>query len=206
MPRPVLEPSSRVVALLGIDGAGKTTAAKAVASELRARGVDARYLENAGGRPPLNSLARLLGRPDAVALLGRARFEAIEMRIRGLAMRRTLRWAARRPGRVAVGDRWTFCQYAVMAARGSDPAPARARYRGIPAPEVICFLDVDPTVAQRRVELRGRDTETLAHLASYDAAYRTLPEHPSFHRIDASGDRDAVVAQVLALLDPADAG
>ncbi|MGB2566859.1 hypothetical protein ACPFP2_00170 [Micromonospora citrea] len=56
---------SVIVALLGVDGSGKSTRAKALAGRLTAAGVPAKYLENAGGRPVWNALARRLGRRAA---------------------------------------------------------------------------------------------------------------------------------------------
>lgn len=191
-----------IVVVLGIDGSGKTTAAKTVARELRAAGFAARYFENAGGRPPLNFLARRLGHSDAVDWLGLSRFETVEMQLRHLAMRRTLRWWRRGTARVAVCDRWTYCQYAVMLARSSDPARARQLYRHLPDPDVVCFLETDPGVAQLRVEARGRDTETIEHLRAYDAAYRGLPEFASFRRVDANGSTESVAEAVVAHVVP----
>ena len=189
-----------MVVLLGIDGSGKTTAAKQVARELRTAGFVARYFENAGGRPPLNFLARRLGYVDAVEWLGLSRFETVEMHLRHWAMRRTLRWLKRGAGRVAVCDRWTYCQYAVMGARSSDPSRARRLYRHLPDPDVVWFLETDPRVAQLRVEARGKDTETIEHLRAYDAAYRSLAEFSSFERVDANGASESVVGAVVSQL------
>ena len=75
------------VALVGIDGSGKTTAAQALARELRARAdVSARYFENAGGRPPLDWLAHTLGRTDAIDLFGPSRYQRIEQRVEPLGV------------------------------------------------------------------------------------------------------------------------
>lgn len=52
MPRPVL------IALIGVDGSGKTTQAKELAGWLRDSGRRARYFENAGGRPIWTAIAR----------------------------------------------------------------------------------------------------------------------------------------------------
>ena len=62
--------SASVVALVGIDGSGKTTQAMRLAAALCAAGVPARYGRNAGGRRFLGRVARKLGRDDAVSLLG----------------------------------------------------------------------------------------------------------------------------------------
>jgi dTMP kinase len=50
------------IALVGVDGSGKSTQARALARRLTAAGVPARYFENAGGRPLWNRLARAVGR------------------------------------------------------------------------------------------------------------------------------------------------
>ncbi|MDM4781542.1 MULTISPECIES: hypothetical protein [unclassified Micromonospora] len=78
MIRPVM------IALIGVDGSGKTTQARALAARLRERGVPARYFENAGGRR--NRLARALGRADGVALFGRTVYPALEATVRAAAM------------------------------------------------------------------------------------------------------------------------
>ncbi|MGA4685796.1 hypothetical protein [Micromonospora sp. AB353] len=84
MGRPVM------IALVGVDGSGKTTQARALAARLRERGVRARYFENAGGRPLWNRLARALGRPDGVALFGRTVYPVLEATVRAVAMARTV--------------------------------------------------------------------------------------------------------------------
>lgn len=183
----------QIVAILGVDGSGKTTLAKAVTRALRERGQRAKYFENAGGRPIMNAMARAVGRADGMALFGN--YEPIEMRFRLLAMRRTTRWV--RPGRIAVCDRWTYCQHAVMAARGSRMGEL---YAGIPAPDLVLFLAVDPRIAQQRVDQRGKDRESLEYLTAYDAAYRSLPEFDMFTQIDANGSPADVLARALAAI------
>ncbi|MEV1060810.1 hypothetical protein AB0I92_26465 [Micromonospora chalcea] len=122
MARPVM------IALIGVDGSGRTTQAEALAGRLRRRGVRARYFENAGGRPLWNRLARALGRSDGVALFGRTVYPALEATVRAAAMARTVA-VARLTGRVAVLDRWTWCQDVIMAARG-DPGGGWPRAGG----------------------------------------------------------------------------
>ncbi|ATO17461.1 thymidylate kinase [Micromonospora sp. WMMA2032] len=192
MTRPVM------IALIGVDGSGKTTQAKALARRLCARGVRARYFENAGGRPLWNRLARALGRPDGVALFGRRAYPALEATVRALAMARTVA-AARLTGRVAVLDRWTWCQEVIMAARGDRGRRAvRAAYAAFPRPTVVCFLATAPEVAQRRIVARGIDTEDLAHLRALDAAYRALPDFGTFVVLDGDRTPDEVAAALDA--------
>ncbi|MBY8872520.1 thymidylate kinase [Micromonospora sp. PLK6-60] len=183
-----------MIALVGVDGSGKSTQARALARRLTDQGVPARYFENAGGRPLWNRLARALGRRDGMALFGRTCYPLLEATVRAVAMVRTLLWS-RLTGRVAVLDRWTYCQHVIMAARGDRGRRlVRAAYAVFPRPDVVCFLAVPPEVAQARVLARGIDTEELAHLTALDAGYRALPEFGSFVVIDGDGTPDEVAA------------
>ncbi|MDI5940466.1 MULTISPECIES: thymidylate kinase [unclassified Micromonospora] len=196
MRRPVL------IALVGVDGSGKTTQARALARRLTARGVPATYFENAGGRPLWNRLARSVGRPDGVALFGRTLYPVVEATVRAAAMGRALLWSWA-TGRTAVLDRWTYCQYVIMRARGDRGGRAvRAAYRMFPAPTVVCFLAVAPEVAQRRVLARGIDTEELPHLRALYAAYRALPEFGGFVVLPGDGDPGEVAAALDGVVAP----
>lgn len=191
-----------MIALVGVDGSGKSTQARALARRLTAGGTPASYFENAGGRPLWNRLARALGRPDGVALFGRTLYPALEATVRALAMGRTLLWS-RVSGRAAVLDRWTWCQYVIMAARGDRGGRLiRAAYAVFPRPSVVCFLATSPAEAQRRVLARGIDTEELSHLRALDAAYRALPEFGTFVVVDGDGDPDEVAAALDRVVSP----
>lgn len=191
----------RLVAIVGIDGSGKTTLAKTLVAQLRSEGQRARYFENAGGRPPLNWLARRLGHDDAQKWLGTAKLEAIEQRFRHVPMRLAATWA-RLPGeRIAILDRWTVCQYAAMRARGSDDTPARRRYRRLPWPDHVLFLDVSPEMAHARLRHRGRDVDELDWLHAAYAAYRSLPEWDALIVIDGAGSPADVVARARASVE-----
>ncbi|KAB1144633.1 thymidylate kinase [Micromonospora sp. AMSO12t] len=177
-----------IIALIGVDGAGKTTQARALAARLRAAGVPASYFENAGGRPVWNRLAQALGRRDGPHLFGHTGYVTIEATVRWLAIARAV-LAARLTGRTAVMDRWSWCQYVVMRARGDRGGRlVRLAYAIFPRPELVCFLAVSPERAQQRVLARGIDTEELTHLRALDTGYRGLPEFGSFTVVDADGD------------------
>src|SRR3954454_2205298 len=80
----------RTVALVGIDGSGKTTQAHQLATALAARGLPAAYRRNASGRRWFGRLAGKLGRRDGEHLLGRRAMLLIESVLRWLAILRTL--------------------------------------------------------------------------------------------------------------------
>jgi dTMP kinase len=185
-----------IIALVGIDGAGKTTQARRLAARLNASGRPTAYHRNAGGRLALGRIARRLGRRDAADLLGPDVLLVVEAVLRWLAIARALA-LSRLTGRVAVMDRYAVCQYASVRARaGGGERLARILYSLFPQPDVTYFLAVTPQVAQERIAARGTDFEDLAFLEAADTAYRGLPEFDTFTVVDASGTPDAVAAQI----------
>jgi dTMP kinase len=183
------------VALVGIDGSGKTTQAHRLAAAL---GVP--YRRNAGGRRWFGRLAVALGRPDADSLLGRRLMLFVESVLRWLAILRTLLRRAVTGGTVVM-DRYAVCQYASLRAHGARPAAerrARLAYRLFPPPDVTVLLAVDPAVAYDRIESRGYDHEDIGYLRAAAAAYRDLPEYSRFVVVDANGTPDEVAARLRA--------
>ncbi|MCM3925624.1 AAA family ATPase [Frankia sp. AiPs1] len=196
-----------VIALLGVDGVGKTTQARRLARTLTAAGQPASYFENGGGRPLLDALARRLGRRDGPDLLGPRVHVTVEATFRGLAITRALA-LSRLTGRIAVMDRYTYCQYAVMRLRGdggsgSGARRVRAAYRRFPVPDLVVLFTAPATLAQARVERRGRDHEDLDRLAAFAEAYRSLPEAAAFHELPAAGTPDEVHGALLTLVTAA---
>ncbi|WP_163553331.1 dTMP kinase [Candidatus Frankia alpina] len=189
-----------IIALLGVDGVGKTTQARLLARTLSAAGQPASYFENGGGRPIVDALARLLGRRDGPDLLGSRVHVAVEATFRGLAITRALA-LSRLTGRIAVMDRYTYCQYAVMRLRGDgDGRRVRAAYRRFPTPDLVVLFTVPAALAQQRVERRGRDHEELDRLIAFAEAYAGLPEAPTFHELPASATTDEVHTALFPLV------
>jgi dTMP kinase len=194
----------RTVALVGIDGSGKTTQAHLLAAALAEAGWPASYRRNAGGRHWFGRVATALGRRDAEDLLGRRLMLVVESLLRWLAILRTM---VRRAitGEIAIMDRYAVCQYASLRARGASPAAerrARLAYRLFLRPDVTVLLAVDPEVAYERIEARGYDHEEPSYLRAAAAAYRSLPEYRDFVVVDANGTATEVAARIRAALLP----
>ncbi|MCW3841989.1 thymidylate kinase [Micromonospora yasonensis] len=191
----------RAVALIGIDGSGKTTQAHRLAEALTAAGHPATYHRNAGGRRWLGRVAHRLGRRDAQRLVGRDGLLAVESVLRWLAIALAL-LTCLVTGRTAVMDRYAACQYASIRAHGGQrwERLARAGYRVFPAPQVTFLLTVDPAEAYRRIERRGTDHESMRWLTAAATAYRALPEYAGFVVVDANGSPEEVARRIRAHL------
>jgi dTMP kinase len=190
----------RSVALVGIDGSGKTTQAHRLAATLSEAGVPARYVQNAGGRHWIGRQVQRFGFRDAEQVLGRRGMLLVESVLRWLAIARS-RLTSRLHRDVLVMDRYAVCQYASIRAHGGrSERLARLTYGLFRDPDVTLYLAVSPPEAHRRVEARGIDQESLTYLVAADAAYRSLPEHGSMVVVDADGTPDQVATRILGAL------
>lgn len=184
--RPVL------IAVVGIDGAGKTSQAHELAGWLRAWDWHVRYVPNQTLLPVRRALDRIAvedGLSDHTELL-----DADTMRLLASGARlAALHDALVEPAPVTVVDRYTYCQYAAARVLGAGNEDVLRRLnRELPTPDLTLYLDIEPVEAQRRIKERGVDEETLEFLTGFRDAYRSLPEYETFTVVEAGGDFDTV--------------
>lgn len=193
-------PQGPGVVLLGIDGAGKTTAARAVVRQLHERGIEAELFRNPGGRRTLDRCASRHSR-TAEALLGAPFLDTIETSFRVLAVLRSTLQARRRRGAVLF-DRHLQCQLALRQVRRL-PAGALLPWllRVLPQPDLVVYLSVEPHTAQARIASRNTDVETLEFLMALDASYRGLPDFGEYTLVDANGTEAETAAALLEQID-----
>jgi dTMP kinase len=186
---PLYEGICLLIVLTGIDGSGKTTAARAVVDAARGAGEEALLLRNYAGRRRMSLLSARWGVRFHPQLA-----DAVETLIRTVNVLISHARAHRHPGLVLM-DRHLHCQLALRRARGLP----RGRFlpfllRKLPKPDLVIHLVIDPEEAHRRVLARGTDTETLGELNSFRAAYQSIPEYAHFTELDAGGTRDEMLS------------
>lgn len=194
-----------LIVLTGIDGSGKTTAARALVDSARAEGRNAVLLSNHAGRRHLSLLsARLTWHLQPWF----ADFVETGIRVFNVLVNHArASSAARKFDGLVVMDRHLHCQLALRHANGLGRGRLIPWLLGkLPAPDLMIHFDVDPRVAHDRVMARGTDKESLADLKAFRAAYRSLPEFDDFVVVDANGMPEDVLVQVtraMAAVEPA---
>jgi dTMP kinase len=201
--------AGRLVTIEGLDGAGKTTLAVALAAALQARGVDAVLLREPGGVELSERLRGLVKDPElriggaAEALLyAAARAQLVEERLRPLLDED--RWV--------LLDRFVDSSLAYQgAARGLGVDRVRALNliaTGDLVPDRTLLLVLDPAAGRARLAERGEEPDRLeaedaAFFARVADAYAQLArEEPERMRvIDAGRPEAEVLAAALAELE-----
>jgi dTMP kinase len=180
-----------LIVLTGIDGSGKTTAARALVDSARAEGRNALLLSNHAARRRMSLLSEKFGwklPPRA------ADFVETSIRVANVLISHV---RARQFNGLVVMDRHLYCQLALRRAAGLRRGWLLPwLLERLPDPDLLIHFDVDPPRAYERVMARGTDQEELAELEAFRAAYRSLPEFPDFMEIDANGTPDDVFAQL----------
>ena len=167
-----------LVAVEGIDGAGKTTQVHLVRSRLEARGwpvvTSKEPTDGPWGRKirATASTGRLSPEEELNAFLADRR-EHVDQLIRpSLAA-----------GRIVILDRYYFSTIAYQGIRGRDPEELRALNESFaPRPDLLVVLDIDPERALGRIQGRGDQANHFerAHLLEQSRAIfaRYLHEGP----------------------------
>lgn len=194
IPRPT---RPRTVVLLGIDGAGKTTAAAALVAAERASGRPALVLRNRSGRRWLARASARLGVEVPVRWADR-----VETVVRAANVLVSRARTGRRSGLVVV-DRHLVCQLVLRKVRGLPPGRvlpwlADAWLRA----DAVVVLDVPAETAQERILSRGEDDETLEHLRAARSAYLDLARARGWSVVDATGTTETVLARIAHATAP----
>lgn len=197
--RPDVRSRHPTIVLLGIDGAGKTTAATTLVEGIRATGAWAQLLRNPAGR---RWMSRVAVRFDTVLPpLWAHRTESV---VRSLNVLLAHARAAVFPG-VTVMDRHLACQLVLSSVRGLPHGRLLPwLIARLPKPDLVILVDVPAEVAHARIVARGEDSETLAYLASARATYLELAKAKGWHVLDGTGTPERVSRNVLLAVSRTD--
>lgn len=186
-----------LIAIEGIDQAGKQTVCEWLASELRALGL---HTEQTG----FPDYATPLGQEITAFLRGDRQYPAEARQLLYAANRweraaELSAWLA--AGTTIVMDRYSASGIAYGAAQGLDMGWMLDVERGLPSAGLTILLDITPEVSlSRKTTARDAYELRLDLLARAREAYLTLAQDPSWLVVDAAADRDTVRARVLAAL------
>ena len=185
-----------IVAIEGGDQAGKRTQAGMLAKELERRGASSETLSfprygTPAGRQIRALLRRRAPRPQLLHLLLAANRWECAGKIQSASISCDY----------VILDRYVHSNEAYGAANGMDRAWLRALDRGLPEPDRVVLLDIEPGVARAR-KTRKRDAfERDPELAQrVFVEYRRMARRKRWKRVDASGGRAEVHAAVLEAL------
>lgn len=191
---------AEVIALIGIDGSGKTTLAHRIVERIAARGIAAAYRKTESGRSGLDRTVQRLGYADLPDLVGADTGILMEAAIGSRSLREA-RPLLRVPRSFVVFDRYAHCHYALshLFAPNTEPV-VRALFARFPDPDMVFFLATPPALRAERVDTRGGNPKTLAFLEGFDQAYRGLPEAANCVVLDGTGSPDAILEEAWARL------
>ena len=145
------------IAIDGLDGSGKSTAAANLASLLRSSGRDVVVVEHPGDTIFGRMCRRLLLKSGKAAVVFSAAFLLCDMMSTG--------FKARRGGRDVVAVRYTLS--ILYLPDSVSEFVHRVVESVLPAPDLSVLIDVDPCVALERVEARGEAEEIYERLVRH---------------------------------------
>ena len=88
-------------------------------------------------------------------------------------------------GMHVIEPRTVYCRIAMaLAMEGARDKKTEEVLATIPRPDLLFWIDTDPTVALARINKRGIDTDRLGNLQSFSQAFRQMPESESWIRLN----------------------
>ncbi|HYO72196.1 MAG TPA: dTMP kinase [Archangium sp.] len=187
-----------LIALEGIDGAGKTTQAERLAAALASAGHSVvrtkEPTDSTWGRQlRASALSGRLGAEKELEFFLKDRQEHV----------RTLLHPALDAGQVVIVDRYYFSTVAYQGVRGLDPKELLARNEVFaPRPDLLVVLEIDPRVGLQRIRQRGDKANAFEQETSLRAVGKIFAQLdlPYLMRVDGSLPPEDITAGILDVL------
>jgi dTMP kinase len=200
MPVDAWKNEGMLIVFEGIDGTGKSTHAKRLASYFSSLGREVVLSHEPTNGPwgrKLRESASIgrLGAEEELEYFLRDRKEHVEQLINpSLA-----------EGKVVILDRYYFSTMAYQGLRGFDPEQIRQKNEAFaPVPDLLIVLDLDVDLALQRITGRGDQAnhfEKREALEKIRETFLRLRDEPFVRVIDASQSMDEIAAQIVDCFD-----
>jgi len=176
-----------LIAIEGIDGAGKTTQARLLCEALAREGYETLYLKEPTDGP-FGRKIRALAREGRDEITPREEFRLF-LEDRKQDVEENIR-PALEAGKVVVLDRYFYSSIAYQGALGLDPEFINRENRKIAiCPELMIYLAIPAEMTQERIEQNRGDSinlfEKLHYLKKVKANFDAMP-YPEVWRVDGS--------------------
>jgi dTMP kinase len=189
----------RLIAVEGIDQAGKRTQAQFLAANLRKRGRRVSVWDFPDYRTPL-------GKQLKAYLGGRIRLDAHSVHLLYAANKWEVAAELTRKlgrGEIVIVNRYTPSNIAYGMAHGLPAGWLISLEEGLPKPDTVLILDISPRTSLWR-KRKGRDVHegNLAYLNRVRREYLHLAKRYSWKIVDGGGDPETVRRMVWAKVNP----
>lgn len=189
-----------MIAIIGIDGAGKSTQIAVLHDYLARHGQKVTALPNESLEPLWRRLEVLAGASGegVEEFLGVDMVQMLASCIKWISFEKSLSQLDGSDG-VLLADRYSYCHIAIAQRAGKRTRTAIEHlYGGFPEPDVCIWLDTSPGTALERLRMRGENWHDLAFLETHRQGYRELAARHGFTVVDGEGPAEAVTARLVA--------
>lgn len=185
-----------LIALEGVDGCGKSTQARLLATALKNRGWEVVLTREPSDLPTgqqlrryLDGVERHLTSGEELALFLEDRREHVRLVIQ----------PALEAGRIVITDRYYYSNAAYQGALGLDPAQIIILNESFaPRPDLVFLFTLPLALALARLSGKQQLSEHPSYLAQVAAIFDSLTG-PHIHRLEAAPPPEAIHARLLAI-------